>query len=111
MTSVQCIHGSSSPTQFKFFTYFDLLKMFRDEKSYTVCKEIIKSISAMKKLLWIDDEVPQKFSQFKKDLFSKIMTHIGMKAKKGESQLDASLRSLLITASNDDKVNQKCMEI
>ena len=39
------------------------------------------------------------------------MTHTGIEAKRGESHLDASLRSLIITASNDDQVNEKCMEI
>ena len=97
--------------QVSFATYFDMLKMFKDEKSYPVWKEIIKNMSTMTKLLWKDDATSKKFSQFKKDLFSNIMAYIGMEAKQGESHLDASLRTLLITASNDDQVNQKCMDI
>ena len=97
--------------QVSFATYFDMLKMFKDEKSYPVWKEIIKNMSTMTKLLWKDDATSKKFSQFKKDLFSNIMAYIGMEAKQGESHLDARLRKLLITASNDDQVNQKCMDI
>ena len=97
--------------QVSFSTYFDLLKSFKNEKEYPVWKEIIKSTSEMKKLLWNDDEASKKFCQFKKYLFSHIMAHVGMEAKQGESHLDSSLRALLITASNDNQVNQKCMEI
>ena len=97
--------------QVSFANYFDMLKMVINVKSYPVWKEIIKSMSAIQKVLWNDDEASKKFSQFKKNLLSNIMAHIGMEAKQNESHLDASLRSLLITASNDDRVNQKCVEI
>ena len=108
---VSDVHAMATTGQTSFATYLELLKVFKGEKEYPVWKEIIKSLSAMTKLMWNDDEASKKFSQFKKDLFSSVMAHIGMEAKQGESHLDASLRALLITASNDDKVNQKCKEI
>ena len=94
-----------------FSTYFDLLKLFKDDKEYPVWKEIVKSVGEMKKVLWCDDETSKKFSKFKKDLFGGVMAHIGVEAKRGESHLDASLRTLLIAAADDDRVNLKCSEI
>ena len=105
------VHAMASTGQCSFATYFDLLKLFKGDTEYPVWKEIIKSMSAMTKLLWNDDQASKKFSHFKKELYKDIMAHVGMVAKEGESHLDASLRALLITASNDDGVNQKCMEM
>ena len=108
---VSDVHAMAITGQTSLATYLELLKVFKGEKEYPVWKEIIKSLSAMTKLMWNDDEASNKFSQFKKDLFSSVMAHVGMEAKQDESHLDASLRALLIKASNDDQVNQKCTEI
>ena len=108
---VNDVSTMASTGQVPLATYFNLLKNFKDEKSYPVWKEIIKSIGRITKLLWNNDEFSQKFSLFKNNLFSNIMTLIGMEAKQGESHFDARLRGLLITASNDDQVNKMCMEM
>ena len=97
--------------QVSLITYFDLLKSFKDEKEFPVWKEIIKSMGEIKILMWNEDRAFHKFIQFKKDLFTNIMTNVGMEPKQEESHLDSSLRKLLIVASNDDQVNTKCMEI
>ena len=97
--------------QVSFITYFDLLETFKNETEYPVWKEIVKSMSQVKVLVWDDDQAFRKFVTFQKDLFSNIMNRVGMKAKHKETHLDSSLRKILVTASNDDQVNKECMEI
>ena len=91
--------------------YFDLLKYFKNEKELPVWQDIIENMYEIEMVMWNDDRAFEKFIQFKRDLFSDIMAHVGMEAKQGESHLDASLRTLLIPASDDKQVNKKCMEI
>lgn len=106
-TWASCLSGQTPVSE-----YLKLVQLFSDENDKNVWAIIIASLAYLNKV--IDDNNRTELQAFVRKLLNKIYGKLGWEAKKGENELTAQLRGMIISASgalgNDTDVQEKAKE-
>ncbi|MBQ7040968.1 M1 family metallopeptidase [Candidatus Saccharibacteria bacterium] len=74
----------------------DLLPKFRDEESYAIWGILTSIITDLKVFFPYEDKDRKKFQKYVENLISPQLSRLGIKPKKGESDNDTKLRSIIL---------------
>jgi len=105
---VNDLFAMASSGQLSVSEYLNALKHFKNEMSYSVLKEIATGLTMIKHVLWHNDEICEKFSQYSRSLFTNVWEKLGWEASSNEDHMTPMFRGLALSFQSGKHIDEEC---